>query len=134
MSGLRYKIGLPVSLAVRYEVVGRRQLTLSCVNTDMAMEYYDQIRQLGDRIGASELNSNNPNELLAMILKMPEVMDAKKQDIITEENWPIVESCLDQAIKHSADSGKYTGLIFYVNRNNKSFLIFHFAYLTSLFR
>ena len=31
MSGLRYKIGLPVSLAVRYKIVGRRQLTLSCV-------------------------------------------------------------------------------------------------------
>ena len=30
-SGLRYKNGLPVSLAVRYEEVGRRQLTLSCV-------------------------------------------------------------------------------------------------------
>ena len=30
-SGLRYKDGLPVSAAVRYEDVGRRQLTLSCV-------------------------------------------------------------------------------------------------------
>ena len=30
-SGLRYKNCLPVSLAVRCKVVGRRQLTLSCV-------------------------------------------------------------------------------------------------------
>ena len=25
-------------------------------------------------------------------------MDAKKQDVITDDNWPVVESCLDQAI------------------------------------
>ena len=30
-SGLRYKRELSVGLAVRYKVVGRRQLTLSCV-------------------------------------------------------------------------------------------------------
>ena len=83
------------------------------INTDMAMEYYDQIRQLGDRIGASELNSNNPNELLAMILKMPEVMDAKKQDIITEENWPIVESCLDQAIANINAFRAHEGEVLY---------------------
>ena len=83
------------------------------INMDMAMEYYDQIRQLGDRIGVSELNSNNPNELLAMILKMPEVMDAKKQDIITEENWPIVESCLDQAIANINAFRAHEGEVLY---------------------
>jgi uncharacterized protein (TIGR00255 family) len=25
-------------------------------------------------------------------------MDAKKQDVITEENWPVVEACIDQAL------------------------------------
>jgi hypothetical protein len=29
---------------------------------------------------------------------MPEVMDAKKQDVITEDNWPVVEACIDQAL------------------------------------
>jgi uncharacterized protein (TIGR00255 family) len=29
---------------------------------------------------------------------MPEVMDAKKQDVITDENWPMVEACIDQAL------------------------------------
>ena len=37
MSGLRHKNGLPVSLAVRYELVGRRQLTLSCVANCVAV-------------------------------------------------------------------------------------------------
>ena len=68
------------------------------INIDLALEYFEQIRQLGDRIGATDLNCKNPNDLLSVILRMPEVMDAKKQDVITDDNWPVVESCLDQAI------------------------------------
>lgn len=68
------------------------------INMDLAMEYYQQISQLGGQIGAHNLGSQNPNDLLALILRMPEVMDAKKQDVITEENWPAVEACIDEAL------------------------------------
>ena len=68
------------------------------INMEMAMQYYQQISELGGKIGAVNLWSHNPNDLLAMILRMPEVMDAKKQDIITEENWPVVEACIDEAL------------------------------------
>lgn len=68
------------------------------INMEMAMQYYQQISELGGKIGAVNLWNHNPNDLLAMILRMPEVMDAKKQDIITEENWPVVEACIDEAI------------------------------------
>ena len=68
------------------------------INMDLAMEYYQQISELSKKIGTSYININNPNDLLALILRMPEVMDAKKQDVITEENWPMVESCIDQAL------------------------------------
>ena len=70
------------------------------INMDMAMEYYQQLKELGSRIGADDLQSQNPNDLIAMILRMPEVMDAKKQDIITDENWPEVEACIDKALKN----------------------------------
>jgi len=68
------------------------------INMDLAMEYYQQVSQLGDKIGAVNLWSKNPNDLLALLLRMPEVMDAKKQDVITDENWPVVEGCIDQAL------------------------------------
>jgi len=68
------------------------------INSELALEYYQQISELGGRIGAHNLWSQNPNDLLAMILRMPEVMDSKKQDIITEENWPLIDACIDQAI------------------------------------
>jgi uncharacterized protein (TIGR00255 family) len=74
----------------------------------LAMEYYQQIRQLGGMIqessksiiGTENLWTQGPNDLLAMILRMPEVMDAKKQDVITEDNWPVVEACIDEALKN----------------------------------
>ena len=68
------------------------------INMDMAMQYYQQISELGGKIGAVNLWKHNPNDLLATILRMPEVMDAKKQDVINEENWPAVEACIDEAL------------------------------------
>ena len=68
------------------------------INMEMAMQYYQQISELGGKIGAVNLWSHNPNDLLATIIRMPEVMDAKKQDVITDENWPVVEKCIDEAL------------------------------------
>ena len=68
------------------------------INMALAMEYYQQLTELGRQMGAENLSGQNPNDLLAMILRMPEVMDAKKQDVITDENWPVVEACIDQAL------------------------------------
>ena len=68
------------------------------INMDLAMEYFQQIRSLGEQIGVEELCQDNPNALLSMILRMPEVMDSKKADVITDENWPSVEACIDEAL------------------------------------
>jgi len=68
------------------------------INMDLAMEYFQQIKSLGEQIGADELCNDNPNALLSMILRMPEVMDSKKADVITDENWPSVEACIDEAL------------------------------------
>lgn len=70
------------------------------INMDLAMEYYQQIAELGGKIGAYNLWMHNPNDLLATILRMPEVMDAKKQDVITDDNWPVVEACIDEALRN----------------------------------
>ena len=70
------------------------------INMDLAMEYFQQIDALGQKMGAHSLQSQNPNDLLAMILRMPEVMDAKKQDVINDENWPVLEACIDEALRN----------------------------------
>ena len=38
-------------------------------------------------------------QLLAAILRFPDVVDARKPDAITEEDWPAVEAAIDAAIK-----------------------------------
>ena len=68
------------------------------INMELAMEYYRQICELGGQIGACNLWNQNPNDLLAMIIRMPEVMDSKKQDVITDENWTTVDACIDEAL------------------------------------
>ncbi len=76
------------------------------INMDMAMEYYNQItsfyQKIGDNrshIGGVDLWNRHPNDLLSMIMRMPDVIDSKKQDVITEENWPFVEGCIDRALR-----------------------------------
>ena len=83
------------------------------INMTLAMEYYQQLTELGSQIGANNLNIQNPNDLLAMILRMPEVMDAKKQDVITDENWPVVEACIDQALENINDFRSHEGEVLY---------------------
>jgi len=68
------------------------------INKELALEYYSQIKALGSLIGADGLSTQNPNDLLAMILRMPEVIDSKKQDIITEDNWPLIDNCINEAL------------------------------------
>ena len=80
------------------------------VNMDLAMEYYNQIRELGEQIGAINLELNDPNILLSNILRMPDVLDTRKQDVITDENWPEVEKafddCLEQVNEYRAKEGE----------------------------
>ena len=68
------------------------------INMDMATEYYRQIQQLSEKIGGDALSASTPNDLISTILRMPEVLDTKKQDIITEENWQIIDKCIDEAL------------------------------------
>ena len=89
------------------------------INMPLAMEYYNQIASLGKEIGATNLWNQNPNDLLAVILRMPDVLDSKKQDVITEENWPAVEACIDQALKNINVFRQKEGAVLYEDVKSK---------------
>ena len=89
------------------------------INMELAMEYYQQISELGSQIGAHNLWTQNPNDLLALIMRMPEVMDAKKQEVITEENWPVVEACIDEALANINAFRSQEGAILYKDVTEK---------------
>ncbi len=103
------------------------------INMDLAMEYYQQISALGNQIGAVNLWNQNPNDLLATILRMPEVMDSKKQDVITDENWQTVESCIDEALKNINDFRAQEGEILRKDVTEKVEKILEFSRQVEIF-
>ena len=89
------------------------------INIDLAVEYFKQIEELSGKIKTSSILINNPNDLLATILRMPEVMDARKQDVITDANWPIVEACIDQALANINAFRQQEGEVLYKDVTSK---------------
>lgn len=79
------------------------------INAELALDYYRQLAELGSKIGAANLQLSNPNDLLSNILRMPDVIDAGRQDIITDANWPLVEKafddCLEGVGRYRSDEG-----------------------------
>ena len=85
------------------------------INIELAKEYYNQLQQLGSEIGAVNLPLHEPNYLLATLLRMPDVIDSRKQDIITEENWPLVEKAIDNALAMIDDFRSTEGKALYAD-------------------
>ena len=89
------------------------------INMDLAMEYYQQMEHLCKKIYMGQCCLSNPTELIATILRMPEVMDSKKQDVITEDNWPVVEKCIDEALANINAFRAQEGVVLYNDITSK---------------
>ena len=73
------------------------------VDAAVVKDYYAQIRKIredlpGFFIGSSSDADRMNNEILAAILRFPDVLTVKKEDVIDEENWPEVEAAFDRAL------------------------------------
>ena len=68
------------------------------INEDLALEYYQQLSSLASRIDMPDIRTDNPNYLIANILRMPDVVDTAKRDVITAGNWPQVSAAVDAAL------------------------------------
>lgn len=74
--------------------------TAKKINQELVMEYFRQIEEISARInaGCPDCGSINVNSILPAILRMPDVLDLKKADVINDENWPAVEACFREAV------------------------------------
>lgn len=86
------------------------------INQDLALEYFKQILELKKLINYSEPGTitsgkDEAMDALAMVLRMPDIIDSRKQDIITEENWPLVEKAIDEALANLNDFRTREGAI-----------------------
>lgn len=70
------------------------------ISAELVQEYYRQIRGISDSISDEFQDAGGIlfRDALPSILRMPDVMDLKKTDIIDESNWPEVERCIREAI------------------------------------
>ena len=73
------------------------------LNRPLVEEYFKQISALRDSLpgfalGDTSTKDRMNNELFLSILRFPDVMEAKKADVIDESNWPAVEAGFDAAI------------------------------------
>lgn len=68
------------------------------INKDLALEYFRQLEELGGEMGVVNLQLHEPNYLLATLLRMPDVIESARQEVITENNWPLVEKALEEAL------------------------------------
>ena len=71
------------------------------INADALKSYYEQVRAIrGQLPGFTAPGDEANSEILAAILRLPDVVDAKKADAIGEEDWPAVEAAIDEALDH----------------------------------
>ena len=73
------------------------------VDAAVVKDYYGQICKLrgelpGFFMGSCSDSDRMNNEILTAILRFPDVVAAKKEDVINEQNWPEVESAFDRAL------------------------------------
>ena len=84
------------------------------INTEALKAYYNQVLQLRQNLPGFTAPGDEANsELLASLLRLPDVVDAKKADAISEEDWPAVEAAIDEALDHLQQFRSQEGAVLY---------------------
>ena len=70
------------------------------VNMSIAKSYIRQAVQLAGEEGSPDLMKDAASAAAIMnaVLRMPDVVDSRKQDVITEDNWDLVQKAIDEAV------------------------------------
>ena len=72
--------------------------SVKTINRQLALEYFKQINELAVELGAEDLQLHEPNYLMATLLRMPDVVETAKRDVVTQENWPLVDQAFGRAL------------------------------------
>ncbi len=78
------------------------------INMDIARAYLSQAQEL-----AAEIGGRADSLLLGAVLRMPDVVDTKKNDVITDENWPEVSAAFDECLRQVNDYRAREGVALY---------------------
>lgn len=73
------------------------------INVEAVKDYYTRILDLRNSLQGFSMASISTtdrinNEILAAILRFPDVVDTSKKEVVSEGNWPVVEEAIDRAL------------------------------------
>lgn len=83
------------------------------INASLVKDYYRQISEIQKGLFTDCDAKCSPSEILASILKMPDVVEAKRDELITENNWSKVDQAIDEAIQAVNDYRSNEGVSLY---------------------
>ena len=74
------------------------------INPDLVKEYFSQMKEIRNNLTSYRAanfgdQARMDNEMLTSIMRFPDVMDNSRQDVVTEENWPVVENAIKEALR-----------------------------------
>lgn len=68
------------------------------LNRELFDEYFRQVTEAcSDKVGYSQTGSFEA--ILSSVLRFPDVIDTRKADIITDDNWPVVRKTVEEALE-----------------------------------
>ena len=85
------------------------------INRELALSYFRQIAGLTEAAGKECRGFGEPDmgTIIAAIMRFPDVMDTKKQEIINDDNWETVYGCIMEAIGHVNEFRSREGEVLY---------------------
>lgn len=81
-------------------------------NMDNARAYISQANILAKEMGV-QFSPNNSAIMLNAILRMPEVVENKKAEVINEDSWPVVSEALDKCLDMIDEYRSHEGVALY---------------------
>ena len=85
------------------------------INASLVKDYYAQLSAIRSSLTEPGTSAGTCDELLAAILRFPDVMDAGKEDLINESNWPLVEKALDECLRAVCEYREKEGAALYAD-------------------
>jgi uncharacterized protein (TIGR00255 family) len=74
------------------------------VNPELVKEYFNQMKEIRNSLTSYRAanfgdQARMDNMMLTSIMRFPDVFDNSRQDVVTEENWPLVEKAISEALQ-----------------------------------
>ena len=85
-------------------------------NKEIAHQYLAQLKDFAkEEMGFDTLHFSpeSASVMLTVLMKMPDVIEAQKSDVITEENWPLIDKAFDECLQAVNDYRQAEGKVLY---------------------